>query len=114
MRKTRTVITVETEEVWIIKNRNSPVRAWCSACGQETGMVTLAEAVALGGVSSRVIYRLVESGGIHYSETPAGLLRFCINSLISSETQPTRSLPEGLENEANGLIRRPVKRREID
>ena len=81
MRKIRTVITVETEEVWIIRNRRSPVRTWCSKCGEQTTLVTLAEAVALGGVSSRVIYRRVEGGGIHYKESQAGLLLFCTNSL---------------------------------
>jgi len=81
MRKSRTVITVETEEVWIVRNRRTAVRTWCSECGRQTTLVTLAEAVALGGVSSRVIYRRVESGGIHYSETPSGLLLFCANSL---------------------------------
>jgi hypothetical protein len=57
-------------------------------------MVTLAEAVALGGVSSRVIYRLVECGGIHYAETAAGLLLFCTNSLPKEATAISR-LDEG-------------------
>ena len=57
-------------------------------------MVSLAEAVVLGGVSSRVIYRRVESGGIHYAETPAGLLVFCTNSL-PKEANAISKLDEG-------------------
>jgi hypothetical protein len=101
MKKIRTVITVETEEVWIIRDRRSPVREWCSECGEQARMVTLAEAVALGGVGSRVIYHRVEAGGIHYAETPAGLLLFCETSLLDPATQTDRPLPDGLATGAN-------------
>ena len=45
-------------------------------------MLRSEEAAAVAGVSTRVIYRLIEAGAIHYIETPAGLLRVCLNSVL--------------------------------
>jgi hypothetical protein len=47
-------------------------------------MVTVEEAVALTGVSSRVIYRRVDGAQVHFVETPDGLLLVCLNSIPQS------------------------------
>jgi hypothetical protein len=44
-------------------------------------MITPEEAVLLTGLDVRHIYRQVEAGTIHYSETPGGLLFVCFNSI---------------------------------
>lgn len=44
-------------------------------------MVTVDGAAILIGVSSRAIFRLVESGDLHFAETPDKLLLICRNSL---------------------------------
>lgn len=82
MRKIRTDITVETEEILIIRWRRNLARPECAWCGERTRMISLEEAIALGGVSSRAIYRRVAAGEIHYEETPGGLLLVCPNSLL--------------------------------
>ena len=50
-------------------------------CGQCSQPLVLAErAVAATGLSSRAIHRLVETGEIHFAETPAGALLICLSS----------------------------------
>ncbi len=78
--KKRTEITVEIERVMLVSSRKSPV-IWCEACDALVGMLTVDEAAALAGVSSRSIYRRVESGQLHFAETPEGRLFICPNSL---------------------------------
>jgi excisionase family DNA binding protein len=45
-------------------------------------MVTPEEAVAVAGVGLRTIYRWVEEGRLHITETADGLFRICLNSLL--------------------------------
>ena len=60
--------------------RTAPVL--CERCG--CGMLLLEEAVAVAGVTSRVIHQWVEAGAVHFAETPDGLLLICLNSLAAS------------------------------
>jgi hypothetical protein len=87
-RTRRTEITVETEQVLLVRPNRSPLAAWCPQCEAEAPMVTPEEAVALTGQSLRQVCRLVEAGRLHFTETGEGLLRLCLNSLpISTGTQ---------------------------
>ena len=62
-----------------------PVWAPAAGCAQCSGPLISAEvAVAVTGLSSRAIDRLVEAGEVHFSETPAGALHICLNSLAGS------------------------------
>ncbi|HXG63630.1 MAG TPA: hypothetical protein VNO70_00895 [Blastocatellia bacterium] len=45
-------------------------------------MLTLDEAIALSGASSREIHRRVEAGEIHFTETAEGFLLICLPSLL--------------------------------
>jgi len=56
-------------------------------------MITPEEAAALCEVSTRTIYRWLESGAIHFSETASEGLLICLSSLAAtnislSEHQP--------------------------
>jgi excisionase family DNA binding protein len=44
-------------------------------------MLTVDEAAALTGASSRSVYRRVEAGQLHFAETPEGRLFICPNSI---------------------------------
>ncbi len=57
---------------------------WCEACAAQVRMVTAEEAAMIAEVSARAIYRRVEAGRIHFTETPEGLLLICFNSLLES------------------------------
>lgn len=39
--------------------------------------------MAIAGINSRAIHRLVEAGAVHFTETPEGLLLICLSSLLT-------------------------------
>lgn len=49
-------------------------------------MITPDEAAALCEVSTRTVYRWLEQGSIHFSETEAGSLFICLRSLAATST----------------------------
>lgn len=80
-KKSRTEITIETDRVFIVRQRKRAVRAWCAACAEVASMITTEQAANVAGLSARAIYRLVEAGTIHFAEQGEGLLLVCLNSL---------------------------------
>ena len=88
--KRRMEIVVEMERR-VTLGRPGPTPA--SRCGQCPGPLILAEeAVAVTGLSSRTIHRLVEAGEVHFAETPAGLLLICLNSLPQCKSLQSRTV----------------------
>ena len=79
--KRRIEITVETERLLLTRGRRVSLTAWCPACGGRVLMLPAEEAARLSGVSARTIYRRVEGGQLHYTETPEGDLLICCDSL---------------------------------
>lgn len=86
MRK-KTRLTIEIERVLIIRRGGAGRRAACAACGEGARLLTVDEAAALARVSARAVYRLAEAGKIHFTETGAGSLLICFNSLCRSLLQ---------------------------
>ena len=82
--RTRTEITIETERVLIIKKRKGSVLAWCPTCAGQVPMVKVDDAATIARVSSRTMYRWVESDKVHFAETPEGLLLICLSSLAGN------------------------------
>lgn len=79
---TRTEITVETHEVIVIRHRSNFAKPFCGKCGSQSVMLTLDEATALFGYSTRELCRLVEQGKIHFMETSRRMLLVCPESLV--------------------------------
>ena len=75
--KTRTEVTLEMDR-WIVISRPGR-RRWCSACARHVEMMTIDDAALFAQVSSRTIFRWAESGALHVTETPQGLLLVCPN-----------------------------------
>ena len=69
MIKKRTEITVKTHRRFIVNRRSSRFVARCEKCGEMVEMVMPDEAAAIVGISSRAIYRAIESEEIHFIET---------------------------------------------
>ena len=69
----------------VIINRSfvSPQKR-CDRCTEPSGMITPDEAAALFEVSTRTIYRWLESGVIHFSETATEGLLICLSSLAAT------------------------------
>ena len=81
-RKRRTEITIETHQVLILNRRQSSDLMSCEQC--RTGrspLVTPEVAGSLTGVNTRTVYRWVEAGRLHYTETNNGGLFVCLASL---------------------------------
>jgi hypothetical protein len=76
--KTRTEITVETERLVVVKRQRRS--AWCNTCSREVEMLNVDDAAIFAHVNSRTIFRWAESGAVHSSETPEGLLLICPHS----------------------------------
>jgi hypothetical protein len=77
----RTEITIETDQVLIIRRRRRVVRAWCAACAGKSEVVTADEAAVAAGVELQTVYGWARAGDVHFTETPEGLLLVCLNSL---------------------------------
>jgi hypothetical protein len=87
VKKTRTEITIEVDELLLIgTRRGGSVRIWCPECETEVAMVTPEQAAAAVGVSSRMIYRWMEEAKVHFTEEPGGSLLVCADSLQARTT----------------------------
>ena len=83
MKRKKTEIVVELNEVFVIRRRQTMSLAWCAECGDQVQMLTPEEAAANDGISSRAIYRWIEAGEIHFTETADGRVLVCLNSLTA-------------------------------
>jgi hypothetical protein len=80
--KRRTEIIIETERlVLVTRGRTRKDHQWCAGCAEGVDMMTTDDAALIARVTSRTIFRWAESGRVHSSETPDGLLLICSNSL---------------------------------
>lgn len=80
----RTEITIETDRIVVLSRRKVSVVSWCHECTQMTKMVTVDEAAAIAGVTSRTMFRWTDAEKLHFSETAEGVLMICFNSLQNS------------------------------
>ena len=79
MKRRRTEITVEIRSLVLRRaSQHSPL--YCTTCSLPTLLITPDEAAVLAGVSTRTIYRFVETEQLHYAEA-GGRLLVCPNSL---------------------------------
>ena len=76
--KARTEITFETDR-WVIVKRHRRT-AWCGTCSRRVEMLNVDDAAILAQVNSRTVFQWAESGTVHSSETPEGLLLICPHS----------------------------------
>jgi hypothetical protein len=83
--KRTTRLTIETQQVFVIRRRQVSHRALCKACGEAVNLVTADEAAALARISSRTIYRLIEAGKLHFTESSQEPLLICFNSLSGTD-----------------------------
>jgi len=96
LRKSKTkVITIETERTVVIRKRGGSAVAWCEGCRGRVQMISPAEAAIRAAVTTRTIYRRVESGTLHFIETGDGFLLICGNSLVESTGTGSIAFTEG-------------------
>jgi hypothetical protein len=82
--KHRTEITIETHETTIIRvSTRQTANAFCEICRTTHKHFSVRRAAAILRLSETAIFRLVEDGKIHSTETAAGRLLVCGNSLAA-------------------------------
>lgn len=82
--KKRIEITVETHRLTVIRHPRPAQRVWCVGCAEVVKTLSAEEAAAVAGLNARAIYRQAEAGRFHFTESPAGLLRICLNSFLQA------------------------------
>ena len=73
-------VAVQKREVVIINRPFVSPQKSCDRCTEPSGLITPDEAAALFDVSTRTIYRWLETGAIHFSETATEGLLICLSS----------------------------------
>lgn len=81
VKKRKYEVTIERDEVLVIRSPATEQTDWCSGCGREVSMVTPDQAVLIAGASWRQVSSWVESASVHFVETPDGLLLICLESI---------------------------------
>ena len=81
-------ITVEKERLLVV-SRQHGIESWCDKCRTTVRMLRPREAAAVAEVSDRTIFRQIEAGQLHFSESSEGILFICLNSLV--KLKPTGS-----------------------
>jgi hypothetical protein len=86
----RTHITIETQRLLIVKDHREVVRGWCEQCGTLVTLVTPEITAALTGLSRRAVYRLIETGQVHFTESPTespeAPISVCLKSLTKMKS----------------------------
>ena len=81
VRQSKRKISIEFEEILVIRRPESPVHLWCGSCGERVLMLAANQAARIARISDRTIFRWVESGRLHFVEVPGGSLLICRMSL---------------------------------
>ena len=80
------IVRRETHELKILARPRVKEKRFCDHCQAKVRWLTPEEAMALGRVSLREIFRLVESREIHFTESKEGFLIVCAESLTTKGT----------------------------
>ena len=92
----RARITVETERLVVMSGRRKSLYARCPTCDNVVRMFSVDEAAAIARVKALVVYRSLETGTLHFTETSAGALLICAVSLqyfVLKKAEPIRNKP---------------------
>lgn len=73
----------EGRRVIIINRPSVTPQTRCERCAEPSGMITPDEAAALCNLSTRTVYRWLETGTIHFSDTVGGAPLICLQSLAA-------------------------------
>jgi hypothetical protein len=85
--KRTTEIFVEANRRFVVKTENP--RQTCSICGEP--IIAAEFAAALLNLKCRAVYRLVESGAIHFTDTATGATLVCpasVSAILDRKSKP--------------------------
>jgi hypothetical protein len=87
------VVTVETHSQTLIHASRSSLVTYCDQCPNEALMLRSDQAAAVFGTTERNLFRLIETGGVHFLEVQGGSVLVCCNSLQGFNDKPVGLLP---------------------
>ena len=87
----RTEVTVETDEILIIRSSQEIAVAPCPECAGTTVMISPEQAAMVTCTNVRAIYRFLEAGRVHYVEVPGGALLVCPDSILKLAIKSLRA-----------------------
>src|SRR4026208_391217 len=93
-----------------MSRRNHSVHAWCGTCAEQVQMVTPDEAAQLCQVSTRTIYRRIETGRFHFTETEKGFSLICLQSLESDASPAPQPGKEMATRPFRSFFKKSMKR----
>ena len=79
----RMQITIETDEVTIIRRRHAR-HVWCRECACEVEVVGMEEAGVLAAITEQALRNCAQSQGWHLSDAGDGALLVCLKSLLKT------------------------------
>jgi hypothetical protein len=85
----RTEITVETDEIVIIRSTQGDRLILCPECAVPVVMISPEQPAALACTNVRVIYRWVDEGRVHYAEPAEASLMVCPRSVSGTFSIPS-------------------------
>ena len=91
--KRRTEITFETEELVAVKARRG-FKGFCGHCHAFVEMLPTDAAAMLTGLGEREIFRLIETGTVHFLE--AERVFVCRDSVMGESKLPAIASPDNL------------------
>jgi excisionase family DNA binding protein len=94
--KRRIEINIETRRTWVVRPAREQTFSFCGRCNEQVRMLSADEAAVIARVSPRVIYRWVEAGEIHFTETSGGLILICLDSLNRADEAAMSQSPDAL------------------
>jgi hypothetical protein len=77
-----TEITIETERIISVSRHYRAVEMWCDGCDAQTMMIRPDQAAEVAGCTLRALFRAIEAGNLHFTETPTGMVLICLASLL--------------------------------
>jgi len=87
VRRRRIKILLETKEVVAVRLAPRGVETWCSDCRKRVELAPPDLAADAAGTSTRTIYRWIESGKVHFAESPKGRVLVCLNSVLRGKRE---------------------------
>lgn len=81
--KDKLIVKRETHEMEILSRPRVREKRFCDGCDRPVRWLVPEEAMLLAKTSLREIFRLIESGEIHFIESKKGFLLVCAESLAA-------------------------------
>jgi hypothetical protein len=96
--RTRTQITIQTRQTFIVRPMTESFRAWCDQCLEVVVALTRESVTGLLQIPGSTIFEMLASGQLHAVETGGRSPLICGNSLSANPTETQTKLKEK-ENE---------------